>query len=64
MYNLEVAQDHTFTVGSGQWVVQNCGGDTFVQDADGTYRGVSDPNNAVPGEPHLYEGRQTDPASN
>jgi hypothetical protein len=24
MYNLEVAQDHTFTVGSGQWVVHNC----------------------------------------
>jgi len=27
MYNLEVAQDHTFTVGMGQWVVHNtCGG--------------------------------------
>ena len=26
MYNLEVAQDHTFTVGDGQWVVHNCGG--------------------------------------
>lgn len=26
MYNLEVAQDHTFTVGAGQWVVHNhCG---------------------------------------
>lgn len=24
MYNLEVAQDHTFTVGQGQWVVHNC----------------------------------------
>ncbi len=24
MYNLEVAQDHTFTVGTGQWVVHNC----------------------------------------
>lgn len=24
MYNLEVAQDHTFTVGSGAWVVHNC----------------------------------------
>ncbi len=23
MYNLEVAQDHTFTVGNGQWVVHN-----------------------------------------
>jgi len=26
MYNLEVAQDHTFTVGVGQWVVHNCPG--------------------------------------
>lgn len=25
MYNLEVAQDHTSTVGDGQWVVHNCG---------------------------------------
>lgn len=24
MYNLEVARDHTFTVGDGQWVVHNC----------------------------------------
>jgi hypothetical protein len=24
MYNLEVAQDHTYTVGDGQWVVHNC----------------------------------------
>jgi hypothetical protein len=24
MYNLEVAQDHTYTVGAGQWVVHNC----------------------------------------
>jgi hypothetical protein len=27
MYNLEVAQDHTFTVGAGQWVVHNSGGE-------------------------------------
>ncbi len=26
MYNLEVAQDHTFTVGEGQWVGHNCDG--------------------------------------
>ncbi len=32
MYNLEVAQDHTFTVGAGQWVVHNCG--NFPQQAD------------------------------
>ena len=25
MYNLEVAQDHTFVVGMGMWVVHNCG---------------------------------------
>jgi hypothetical protein len=24
MYNLEVARDHTFTVGVGEWVVHNC----------------------------------------
>jgi hypothetical protein len=24
MYNLEVAQDHTFAVGDGQWMVHNC----------------------------------------
>ncbi len=24
MYNLEVAQDHTFVVGAGMWVVHNC----------------------------------------
>jgi RHS repeat-associated protein len=30
MYNLEVAQDHTFTVGDGQWVVHNCGPRTPV----------------------------------
>src|SRR5579884_317702 len=30
MYNLEVAQDHTFTVGSGEWVVHNdCGPSTL-----------------------------------
>ncbi len=32
MYNLEVAQDHTFAVGAGQWVVHNCG--NFPQQAD------------------------------
>ena len=26
MYNLEVAQDHTYTVGTDQWIVHNCGG--------------------------------------
>ncbi len=28
MYNLEVAQDHTFAVGAGQWVVHNCASGT------------------------------------
>jgi hypothetical protein len=36
MYNLEVAQDHTFTVGAGQWVVHNAcsptsGNNSFAQ---------------------------------
>jgi hypothetical protein len=32
MYNLEVAQDHTFTVGMGEWVVHNdCGGGSSTQ---------------------------------
>jgi RHS repeat-associated protein len=25
MYHLDVAQDHTYTVGAGQWMVHNCG---------------------------------------
>ena len=29
MYNLEVAQDHTFVVGDGQWIVHNCGARPF-----------------------------------
>jgi len=33
MYNLEVAQDHTFTVGAGQWVVHNSGGECGVDPA-------------------------------
>jgi hypothetical protein len=28
MYNLTVAQAHTFFVGDGQWLVHNCGGST------------------------------------
>jgi hypothetical protein len=50
MYNLEVAQDHTFTVGTGQWVVHNCGS-----------TGTPDPTNKVPGQPNLYNGQQYDP---
>jgi hypothetical protein len=49
MYNLEVAQDHTFTVGDEQWVVHNCGGN-----------GAPDPANKV-AEPDLYEGQRYDP---
>ena len=33
MYNLEVAQDHTFTVGIGQWVVHNSGCHDLAQEA-------------------------------
>jgi|SRR5712692_10533800 len=50
MYNLEVAQDHTFTVGAGQWVVHNCGS-----------TGKPDPANQVPGQPNLYNGQRYDP---
>ncbi len=39
MYNLEVARDHTFTIGNGQWVVHkmagsagDCGGDSSSGD--------------------------------
>src|SRR5260370_523932 len=32
MYNLEVQQDHTFTVGDGQWVVHNSCDPTFPTD--------------------------------
>jgi hypothetical protein len=35
MYNLEVAQDHTFTVGAGQWVVHNDCGSTPQYSANG-----------------------------
>ena len=49
MYNLEVAQDHTFTVGAGQWVVHNCG-----------ITGIADPANQVEGQPNLYKGEQVD----
>jgi hypothetical protein len=45
MYNLEVAQDHTFTVGDGQWVVHNCG-----------VTGTPDPANKVAGQSNLYVG--------
>ncbi len=39
MYNLEVAQDHTYTVGDGKWIVHNCGG---VDDStfDNSFRGL------------------------
>ncbi|MBA2680166.1 MAG: hypothetical protein H0U76_17440 [Ktedonobacteraceae bacterium] len=50
MYNLEVAQDHTFTVGDGQWVVHNCGFGTskttfdmnhiIENHSDGTYQSL------------------------
>jgi len=33
MYNLEVAQDHTFTVGAGQWVVHNCANGPTIPDS-------------------------------
>ncbi len=49
MYNLEVAQDHTFVVGDGQWVVHNCGR-------------TGEPNaaNQVAGQKDLYTGKKFD----
>jgi hypothetical protein len=44
MYNLEVQQDHTFTVGDGQWVVHNegCGSDGEGGFSSGMSRTISD----------------------
>jgi RHS repeat-associated protein len=36
MYNLEIAQDHTFTVGEGEWIVHNCGGGPVGSNGDPT----------------------------
>jgi hypothetical protein len=35
MYHLDVAQDHTYTVGTGQWVVHNCLGNGYDRKAFG-----------------------------
>jgi len=37
IYNLEVAQDHTFTVGDGQWIVHNCNPSDLVNPTARTY---------------------------
>jgi hypothetical protein len=37
MYNLEVTQDHTYTVGDGQFVVHNCGGSVPPEPKDLTF---------------------------
>jgi hypothetical protein len=37
MYNLEVAQDHTFTVGAGEWVVHNCDPNQLVNQTARNY---------------------------
>ena len=74
MYNLEVAQDHTFTVGIGQWVVHNnCGpGDEFTP---GGRRLTSHAQDSVPGhgltpgqvddaiDNYSYKGQQADDAT-
>ncbi len=48
MYNLEVAQDHTFVVGVGMWIVHNC----TVGDANQL---MSDAANAPSGQKDLTE---------
>jgi len=50
-YNLTVAEDHTYTVGAGQWVVHNCS----------TNYGDPDPAKQVDGQPNLYKGKKYDP---
>ncbi len=40
MYNLEVASDHTYTVGDGNWIVHNCTGG-FDDSGDINLRGAS-----------------------
>ncbi len=47
MYNLEVAHDHTFTVGTGQWVVHNCSGGPVNSKGD-PYPTVIDPRTGDP----------------
>lgn len=49
MYNLTVAQDHTYAVGLDRWIVHNCG-----------TSGTPDPAKQVPGQANLYEGQQVD----
>jgi hypothetical protein len=44
MYNLEVAQDHTFTVGDGQWVVHNCPFDSYSNPQTGQDNPFTGPN--------------------
>ena len=43
MYNLEVAQDHTFTVGVGQWVVHNCTDPEYNANGDPELRALRRP---------------------
>jgi hypothetical protein len=51
MYNLEVAQDHTFTVGVGEWVVHNSSPSCLI----GSY---SDVRQAISDNPDEYSGYQ------
>jgi Pretoxin HINT domain len=64
MYNLTVAQDHTFTVGAGQWVVHNTcpfapGAEQHILEGSngGGYHWDGDPN--TPGE--VVPGTETAP---
>ena len=47
-----VQDEHTFAVGTGQWVVHNCG-----------VNGDPDPAMKVDGQPNLYKGKPYDPAA-
>jgi Bacterial toxin 30 len=43
MYNLEIAQDHTFTVGEGEWIVHNCAVPSDQTSSSGPSGGGFDP---------------------
>jgi hypothetical protein len=54
MWDLTVANVHTFAVGNGAFVAHNCG-------LDGNERGIpGDPANQVPGHKNLYYGQAAD----
>jgi hypothetical protein len=60
MYNLEVAQDHTFTVGSGQWIVHNCDNTLYrvLRSGEDPAAGLvaKDPSASISVKNHIFHG--------